>query len=174
MSNHILSNTFWDEAEAIKQAVAPLYFILRLFDHEGATMSLIYHYMQRLGRCMTTCAVLSLERRDDLAGVWNEHCDWFHKPIHVVAYMLHPLYRKLEHWNDRKLIQAWTSYIENVATDDCSIMNTSQLDKLVYVNANLRLLERLRLKDSNGEGVLQWKVKDMDASVIANLERGLA
>ncbi|MCO5563692.1 hypothetical protein L7F22_017339 [Adiantum nelumboides] len=53
-------------------------------------------------------------------------------------------------------------------------LSTSQLDKLVYVNANLRLLERLRLRDSNGEGVLQWKVKDIDASVIADLERGLA
>ncbi|MCO5586877.1 hypothetical protein L7F22_040822 [Adiantum nelumboides] len=52
-------------------------------------------------------------------------------------------------------------------------LSTSQLDKLVYVNANLRLLERLRLRDGNG-GVLQWKVKDIDASVIADLERGLA
>ncbi|MCO5555930.1 hypothetical protein L7F22_009474 [Adiantum nelumboides] len=53
-------------------------------------------------------------------------------------------------------------------------LSTSQLGKLVYVNANLRLLERLRLRDGNGEGVLQWKVKDIDASVVANLERGLA
>ncbi|MCO5559418.1 hypothetical protein L7F22_013017 [Adiantum nelumboides] len=52
-------------------------------------------------------------------------------------------------------------------------LSTSQLDKLVYVNANLKLLERLRLRDGNG-GVLQWKVKDIDASIIANLERGLA
>ncbi|MCO5569059.1 hypothetical protein L7F22_022765 [Adiantum nelumboides] len=189
---------------------------------------------------------------DDLVQLWNERFDWFHKPIHIVAYMLHPLYKKLSHWNDRKLIEAWTRYIETVyATDDCSLieeesilfsqdrdyfarpialkeeskqqavswweingrltptlqrlalrtlsqectsgaaehiwsicadihtrkrnrLSTSQLDKLVYVNANLRLLERLRLRDGNGEGVLQWKVKDIDASVIANLERGLA
>ncbi|MCO5611319.1 hypothetical protein L7F22_065571 [Adiantum nelumboides] len=175
MCDHILSNSFWDDAEAIKQAVSPLYFVLRLFDHEGATMSLVYHYMQRLGTCMTTCNALSRERKDDLVQHWNEHFDWFHKPIHIVAYMLHPLYKKLSHWNDRKLIEAWTRYIETVyATDDCSLLSTSQLDKLVYVNANLRLLERLRLRDGNGEGVLQWKVKDIDASVIANLERGLA
>ncbi|MCO5591679.1 hypothetical protein L7F22_045670 [Adiantum nelumboides] len=115
MCDHILSNSFWDDAEAIKQVVSPLYFILRLSDHEGATMSLVYHYMQRLDTCMTKCNALSRER-----------------------------------------------------------LSTSQLDKLVYVNANLRLLERLRLRDGNGEGVLQWKVKDIDASVIANLERGLA
>ncbi|MCO5599680.1 hypothetical protein L7F22_053785 [Adiantum nelumboides] len=175
MCDHILSNSFWDDAEAIKQAVSPLYFILRLFDHEGATMSLVYHYMQRLGTCMTTCNALSRERKDDLVQLSNERFDWFHKPIHIVAYMLHPLYKKLSHWNDRKLIEAWTRYIETVyATDDCSLLSTSQLDKLVYVNANLRLLERLRLRDGNGEGVLQWKVKDIDASVIANLERGLA
>ncbi|MCO5579762.1 hypothetical protein L7F22_033622 [Adiantum nelumboides] len=252
MCDRILSNSFWDDAEAIKQAVSPLYFILRLFDHEGATMSLVYHYMQRLGTCMTTCNALSRERKDDLVQLWNERFDWFHKPIHIVAYMLHPLYKKLSHWNDRKLIEAWTRYIETVyATDDCSLieeesilfsqdrdyfacpialkeeskqqavswweinerltptlqrlalrtlsqectsgaaeriwsicadihtrkrnrLSTAQLDKLVYVNANLRLLERLRLRDGNGEGVLQWKVKDIDASVIANLERGLA
>ncbi|MCO5585895.1 hypothetical protein L7F22_039829 [Adiantum nelumboides] len=249
MCDHILSNSFWDNAEAIKQAVSPLYFILRLFDHEGATMSFV---MRCLGTCMTTCNTLSRERKDDLVQLWNERFDWFHKPIHIITYMLHPLYKKLSHWNDRKLIEAWTRYIETVyATDDCSLieeesilfsqdrdyfarpialkeenkqqavswweinggltptlqrlalrtlsqectsgaaeriwsiyadihtkkrnrLSTSQLHKLMmYVNANLRLLEILRLRDGNG-GVLQWKVKDNDASVIADLERGLA
>ncbi|MCO5572113.1 hypothetical protein L7F22_025864 [Adiantum nelumboides] len=121
------------------------------------------------------CSLAGLSSKDDLVQLWNERFDWFHKPIQIVTYMLHPLYKKLSHWNDRKLIEAWTRYIEIVyATDDCSLLSTSQLDKLVYVNANLRLLERLRLRDGNGEGVLQWKVKDIDASVIANLEHGLA
>ncbi|MCO5570983.1 hypothetical protein L7F22_024714 [Adiantum nelumboides] len=203
-------------------------------------------------RCSMTPRMQRGVEKDDLVQLWNERFDWFHKPIHIVAYMLHPLYKKLSHWNDRKLIEAWTRYIETVyATDDCSLieeesilfsqdrdyfarpialkeeskqqavswweingrltptlqrlasrtlsqectsgaaeriwsicadthtrkrnrLSASQLDKLVYVNANLRLLEKLRLRDGNGEGVLQWKVKDIDASVIANLERGLA
>ena len=48
-------------------------------------------------------------------------------------------------------------------------LSTSRLEKLVYVNANLRLLEKLK---GDGE-VLQWKVKEIASKVLEKLEAGL-
>ncbi|MCO5555470.1 hypothetical protein L7F22_009015 [Adiantum nelumboides] len=155
MCDHILSNSFSDDAEAIKQAVSPLYFILRFFDHEGATMSLVYRYMQRLGTCMTTCNALSRERKDDLVQLWNERFDWFYKPIHIVAYMLHPLYKKLSHWNDRKLIETWTRYIEIVyATDDCSL--SIEEESILFSQDRGYFARPIALKDMSTKQAVSW------------------
>lgn len=65
------------------------------------------------------------------------------------------------------------SICADIHTKKRNRLNTSQLDKLVYVNANLRFLEKLKCNDIEGGGVLQWKVKEVNNEVIAKLEQGL-
>ncbi|MCO5598494.1 hypothetical protein L7F22_052591 [Adiantum nelumboides] len=167
MCDHILSNSFWDDAEAIKQAVSPLYFILRLFDHERATMSLVYHYMQRLGTCMTTCNALSRESIEEESILFSQDRDYFARPI------------ALKEESKKQAVSWWeingrlTPTLQRLALRTLSQECTSGAAERIWsICADIHT--RKRNRDGNGEGVLQWKVKDIDASVIANLERGLA
>lgn len=62
ITQYILDTQFWIDASALQNAIAPLYFVLRLFDNEGSTMSLLYHYMLKLKKSMTETKALEPRR----------------------------------------------------------------------------------------------------------------
>jgi hypothetical protein len=55
-----------------------------------------------------------LETYDQLLDVrqqWLHQWEWFHRPIHVVAFILHHLWRKEDGFVTPKLHEGWVSYI---------------------------------------------------------------
>lgn len=46
--------------------------------------------------------------------IWESRWDYFHRPIHAVAHMLHPLWRSTRNLDDPELHRGWVEYTERV------------------------------------------------------------
>ena len=50
-------------------------------------------------------------RVDEIRTVWNTRWDWFNKPIHVVAHVLHPLWRDEDQYTSDELEEGFMEYM---------------------------------------------------------------
>lgn len=55
-----------------------------------------------------------LSRIAPIKAVWLRRWDWFHKPIHAVAHLLHPLWRNEEQFEDEELEAGFMNYMRRV------------------------------------------------------------
>lgn len=87
-------------------------------------------------------------RVDEIRAVWNGRWDWFHKPIHVVAHVLHPLWCNEEQYSNDALEEGFMGYVRQVtAGDDLDMMRRIEDDLLLFRNHSLhfgRSTARLR------------------------------
>ena len=51
---------------------------------------------------------------DEIKEIWQRRWDWFHRPIHAVAHILHPLWRQDAQRHDRELNAGWREYTTQV------------------------------------------------------------
>ncbi|MCO5595726.1 hypothetical protein L7F22_049772 [Adiantum nelumboides] len=101
---------FWHDAESIVAFMEPLIAALRLSDSEGCTMGIIYEFMDKVGAAFNTCNLFDDNRMDEIKAIWQNRWNWFHRPIHAVAHIFHPLWRQESQRHDRELNAGWRSY----------------------------------------------------------------
>jgi len=65
-----------------------------------------------------------------MVQIWRSRWDWFHRPIHVVAHLLHPLYKDVGKWSDHVLAEGWAKYTQRVY--DATIQNKLEDDVLDF------------------------------------------
>ncbi|KAH7293403.1 hypothetical protein KP509_28G024800 [Ceratopteris richardii] len=90
---NILDEDWWLSAEALVKTLQPIYIVLRITDMQGSTLGLLYEYMDKIGESLSKNTYLAPEKIESIRDVWNARWNWFHKPIHAVPYILHPLWR---------------------------------------------------------------------------------
>ena len=64
--------------------------------------------------------------------IFDTRWNWFRRPIHCVAHILHPLWRKDAQRTDRVLLSSWSSYVERVYGEDTAAQNQLEEDLLEY------------------------------------------
>ncbi|MCO5602587.1 hypothetical protein L7F22_056721 [Adiantum nelumboides] len=72
----------------------------------------------------------------DIKRIWNLRWDWFHRPIHAVAHILHPLWRKEAQYVNEELHDGWTEYIQKIVGDDVQLMKKLEDELLLYRNGS--------------------------------------
>ncbi|MCO5607939.1 hypothetical protein L7F22_062141 [Adiantum nelumboides] len=75
-------------------------------------------------------------RVQDIKRIWNLRWDWFHRPIHAVAHILHPLWRKEAQYVNEELHDGWTEYIQKIVGDDVQLMKKLEDELLLYRNGS--------------------------------------
>lgn len=86
---------------------------------------------------MVTWLVLwSMNRVQDIREVWNRRWNWFHRPIHSVAHILHPLWRNEEQFNNEELEDGWQQYIQRWTGGDINLLRKLEDELLVYRNGS--------------------------------------
>ncbi|KAJ7282142.1 hypothetical protein O6H91_Y359400 [Diphasiastrum complanatum] len=109
----VFGEPFWRDAEEITGVLLPIFRVLRLVDCEGCTLGLIYEFMNRISEGIETSALVE-HRRREISRIWEARWDYFHRPIHAVAHILHPLWRETRDRDDRELHRGWVEYTERV------------------------------------------------------------
>ncbi|KAH7290001.1 hypothetical protein KP509_30G027900 [Ceratopteris richardii] len=139
-----LSDSFWRDVEALVRAIHPLYSVFRIVDMEGSTLGLVYEFMDRVGESLSRCPHLTLDRIEELKAVWRDRWDWFHRPIHGMAHLLHPLWRSQQAIVDEELLSAWNTYVYRLYPADVELR--LQLERqLLVIQMVVAILERIRL-----------------------------
>ncbi|KAH7423634.1 hypothetical protein KP509_12G065100 [Ceratopteris richardii] len=129
-----LSDSFWRDVEALVRAIHPLYSVLRIVDMEGSTLGLVYEFMDRVGESLSRCPHLTLDRIEQLQAVWRDRWDWFHRPIHGMAHLLHPLWRSQQAIVDEELLSAWNTYVYRLYPADVELRLQLERQLLVFQN----------------------------------------
>ncbi|KAI5057784.1 hypothetical protein GOP47_0027799 [Adiantum capillus-veneris] len=60
----------------------------------GSTLGLLYEFMTKLRVAICDCMSLSSDRVSIMLDIFDVRWSWFRRPIHCVAHMLHPAWRK--------------------------------------------------------------------------------
>ncbi|MCO5613187.1 hypothetical protein L7F22_067463 [Adiantum nelumboides] len=110
----ICNNAFWREIDGLQAALQPIVCVLRLCDSERSTLGLLYEFMIRLRRVIQKCTTLSSNRVDAMLDIFDARWNWFCRPIHCVAHMLHPAWRSDAQRSDRVLLTGWNTYVERM------------------------------------------------------------
>ncbi|KAH7302591.1 hypothetical protein KP509_23G078800 [Ceratopteris richardii] len=116
---NILDEDWWLSAEALVKTLQPIYIVLRITDMQGSTLGLLYEYMDKIGESL---------------NVWNARWNWFHKPIHAVAHILHPLWRGPHQLGNDELDSGFEEYVERWTDGDIDMQTRIEDEMLVYRN----------------------------------------
>jgi hypothetical protein len=91
---YVLSHDFWKNAQAIITDLQPFYIVLCLVNKGGCTIGLLYEFLNKIGETLLDVGNLFVDQLLDVRQQWLYQWEWFHRPIHVVAFILHPLWKK--------------------------------------------------------------------------------
>ncbi len=111
---YVFSHDFWKNAQVIVTYLQPFYIVLHLVDKEGCTIRLLYEFLNKIGEILLNGRNFSTDQLLDVRQQWLHQWEWFHRPIHVVAFILHPLWRKEDGFMTPKLHEGWISYIVTI------------------------------------------------------------
>jgi hypothetical protein len=95
----------------------PIFTVLRLTDREGSTIGLLHEFMSRMGKVLVKATNLSEQKIVDVRNCWIARWEWFHRPIHDAAKILHPLWRSELGEISPDLYDGWNGYLDMVCTD---------------------------------------------------------
>ncbi|KAH7278565.1 hypothetical protein KP509_38G046800 [Ceratopteris richardii] len=119
---NILDEDWWLSAKESVKPLQPIYIVLRITDMQGSTLGLLYEYMDKIGEI------------DTIQEVWNARWNWFHKPIHAVAHILHPLWRGPHQLGNDELDSGFEEYVERWTYGDIDMQIRIEDEMLVYRN----------------------------------------
>ncbi|MCO5560335.1 hypothetical protein L7F22_013947 [Adiantum nelumboides] len=89
---------------------------------------------------------------------WNTRWDWFHKPIHAVAHILHPLWRNDEQYSNDELEEGFMEYMRRVTGDNVDTMRRIEDDLLAFRNHSLHFgRATARLRETQLQPVSWWE-----------------
>ena len=90
--------------------------------------------------------------------MWNTRWDWFHKPIHAVAHILHPLWRDDEQYSNDELEEGFMEYMGRVTGDNVDTMRRIEDDLLAFRNHSLHFgRATARLRETQLQPVSWWE-----------------
>jgi len=92
----------------------PFDTILHLVYKEGCTIGLLYEFLNKIGEALLNVGNLSAYQLLDVRQQWLHQWEWFYQPIHVVAFILHLLWRKEDGFVTPKLHEGWISYMATI------------------------------------------------------------
>ncbi|KAI5084420.1 hypothetical protein GOP47_0000589 [Adiantum capillus-veneris] len=125
-----LREEFWQEIKGLVVVILPLYKALRMTDMEGATIGLLWHFMEEAYKEIEKSTILDgapdgtrdyLEdspKRDDILLLITKRWDWMKRPIHYFAALLHPAYKKPELFANQELIEERNNYLFKVLKEE--------------------------------------------------------
>ena len=73
-------------------------------------------------------------RKASLRAIWQDRWDWFHRPIHAVAHILHPLWRHEDQACCEELEDGWTEYVTAWVGGDVDQLATLEQQRLAFRN----------------------------------------
>ena len=96
---------------------------------------------------------------DSLRGAWLSRWDWFHWPIHVVAHILHPLWRDDKQYENEELEEGWNTYIVAYAEGDVQRIGQLEHERLLFRNSTTKSLSTAtaRLRECQLEPISWWE-----------------
>ncbi|MCO5610356.1 hypothetical protein L7F22_064592 [Adiantum nelumboides] len=114
------------------EAVTPILGKLRL--HIQSYVDAEEFHIMPLQDCDVLLGIPWCYRLEELRGVWNTQWDWFHRPIHAVAHLLHPLWRSEEQYENEELEQSLQEYFLTWAAGDVQMLRRLEDDLLLFRN----------------------------------------
>ena len=114
MQRQCLNETFWVRAKAIVVAITPYYRTLRMTDMEGATLGLLIHFMNEAKAEVAKCTLLEPFQLEDLLSIADDRYAFMVRPIHGLAALLHPAYKKPALFTNKELLAARDEFLPKV------------------------------------------------------------
>lgn len=98
-------------------------------------------------------------RVDALRDAWLSRWDWFHRPIHAMAHILHPLWRDEKQYDNEELEEGWKTYIEAFTEGDVQKIKQLEHERLLFRNGTGRSFNSAtaRLRECQLEPVSWWE-----------------
>ncbi|MCO5560648.1 hypothetical protein L7F22_014265 [Adiantum nelumboides] len=113
---------------------------------------------RRFGHAFFFSPDLLANRVDEIRAVWNTRWDWFHKPIHAVAHILHPLWGNDEQYSNDELEEGFMEYMRRVSGDNVDTMRRIEDDLLAFRNHSLHFgRATARLRETQLQPVSWWE-----------------
>lgn len=102
--------------------------------------------------------------------MWSSRWDWFHKPIHVVAHVLHPLWRNEEQYENEELEQGLQDYFEKWASGDVQMLRRLEDELLLFRNRSLSFgSSTALLRDTQLQPVSWWEKYGSSAPTLVSI-----
>ena len=99
-----------------------------------------------------TCRIM------ELRAVWHKRWDWFHRPIHAVAHVLHPLWRNEDQYGNEELKNGIEDYFERWADGDVQIVRRLEDELLLFRNRSLTFgRSTAELRETQLQPVSWWE-----------------
>ena len=90
--------------------------------------------------------------------MWNRRWDWFHRPIHAVAHVLHPLWRDEEQYENEELDEGFMTYIRNLTGGNVHMLKCIEDDLLAFRNQTGSFgRETAKLRETQLQPVSWWE-----------------
>ncbi|MCO5546691.1 hypothetical protein L7F22_000126 [Adiantum nelumboides] len=74
------------------------------------------------------------KRINELREVWESRWNWFHRPIHAVAHVLHPLWRSEDQCGEEELEEGFQDYVQRYTRGDVEMARRLEDDLLAFRN----------------------------------------
>ena len=74
---------------------------------------------------------------EEFRCVWNTRWDWFHRPIHVVAHVVHPLWQNDEQYENAELKAGIQDYFTKWTNGNVQMMRMREDELLLFHNRSL-------------------------------------
>ncbi|MCO5569598.1 hypothetical protein L7F22_023314 [Adiantum nelumboides] len=71
---------------------------------------------------------------DEIKAIWQKRWDWFHRPLHAVAHVLHPLWRSEDQPECEELEEGFQTYVERWCGGDVEMLRRIEDDLLAFRN----------------------------------------
>ncbi|MCO5584293.1 hypothetical protein L7F22_038217 [Adiantum nelumboides] len=139
---------------------------------EMAKMEKLFHITTKeAGVLLEKFQALDTEyRTEELRCVWNTRWDWFHRPIHAVAHVLHPLWRDEKQYKNEELEQGIQEYFEHWAGRDVQLVRRLEDNLLLFRNKSLSFgRSTALLRDTQLQPVSWWKKYGTSAPTLKRL-----
>ena len=115
--------------------------------------------------------MLVCSRIQDMRAIWEGRWNFFHKPIHAMAYVLHPLWRSEDQYGDIELERSWQAYLELHTGGDVEEMANIEDGLLLFRNRESTFGRgTAQLRKSQLEPVSWWeKYGNASPSLVSGL-----
>ena len=88
--------------------------------------------------------------------IFERRWSWFRRPIHCVAYILHPLWRSDEQRTDRVLLSSWNTFVERLYQNNGHVQNRLEEDLLEYRGSRGNFSRAIAKEAENQKVPVSW------------------
>ncbi|KAH7281580.1 hypothetical protein KP509_36G054200 [Ceratopteris richardii] len=161
---------FWTKGDTLVAAIQSVYNVLRITYMEGSTLSLLYEYIDRIQESIQKVVGLSDIEKTTLCDAVRKRWDWFHKPIHAVAHILHPLWRSEQQFTDIELENSWIDYIMRWSGGDVAILSELETERLQFRSMERYLGQPIaRLRENQIASVTWWEKYGVSTPLLVSI-----